>query len=366
MISISISRRGWLASPFVGVLLGLVLAGQAVAASWAAPRQFSNADWFDGAAFPGGSTAYVVFTKCVGGDYCSDKVYLRRTSDGGTTWPYRYLLPGDNYDAGIAARGRQVDLVWASENDSGMYYAHSGDRGQSFGPRRAVSNNYSETEPHVARGPDGLVAICWGEWVHGNDISCRVSTNGGASFGKKSSFATSFVEVSSVAVGDGVVYVAYHRGQHALVVRRSTDGGATWQVALEITDGEFADSPSLAADGDRAYVAYTTVNANEHRQVRVRRTQNAGASWSAPTLMAPDTLSPYEPKVSVANGMVRGLFVTDDGVFYTQSPNGVTWGAPEKVARTALDAAVGYAGKPVVIYHRPYKGGFALFSTSRQ
>jgi len=53
-------------------------------------------------------------------------------------------------------------------------------------------------------------------------------------------------------------------------------------------------------------------------------------------------------------------------VFYTQGPEGVAWTAPETVARTALDAALGYAGKPVVIYHRVYKGGFALFSTSGQ
>jgi hypothetical protein len=362
MIRIRIRRRGWLASPFVGVALALVLAGQAVATSWTAPHRVANAYWFDGAAFPGGSTAYVVFTKPVDCDFCGDKVYLRRSSDGGATWPYRYVLPGNNQDAAIAARGRHVDLVWASESDSGLFYAHSGDRGQSFGPRRAFSENYSETEPHVARGPGGLVAICWGEWVSDNDISCRVSTNGGATFGKKSSFPTSVVEVSAMAVGDGVVYVAYHRGQRTLVVRRSTDGGATWPIALEITDGESAYSPSLAADGDRAYVAYATVNANEHLQVRVRRTVNAGASWSAPTLMAPDTVSPGQPNVSVANGVVRGLFATHDGVFYTQSPDGVTWTAPEKVARSALDTAVGYAGKPIVVYQR----GFAVFSTSRQ
>jgi len=361
-----IRPRRWLASPFLGMALAFAVAGQSVAASWTTPSLFSNADWFDGAAFPGGSTAYVLFTKCVGYDYCSDKMYLRRSSDGGATWPYRYTLPGNNQAGAIAARGRHVDLVWASENDSSLFYAHSGDRGQSFGPRYEFSNNYSETEPHVARGPGGLVAICWGESLGGLDISCRVSTKGGGSFGKKASFRTSVLEVSSVTVGEGVVYVAYHRGQRELVVRRSTDAGKTWQIALEITDGEFATSPSIVADGDRAYFAYTTVDANEHLQVRVRRSLNRGASWSAPHLMAPDTMRPFSRYLSIANGVLRGAFTTNDGVFYTQSTDGLIWSAPQKVAKSALDVAVGYAGKPIVIYHEFYKNRFGLFSTTRQ
>ena len=134
---IEIRRGGWLASPLVGIALAVVVAGQSVAASWSIPVKFSNADWFDGMATPGGSIVIAAFTKCVGADFCGDKVILRRSTDGGATWPQRYVLPGNNQDAAIAGRGNNVDLVWASENDSGLFYAHSGDGGQTFGPRRA-------------------------------------------------------------------------------------------------------------------------------------------------------------------------------------------------------------------------------------
>ena len=210
------------------------------------------------------------------------------------------------------------------------------------------------------------MVICWGEWTGGDHISCRVSINGGETFGKRSSFRTSDVYFSAVAAGDGVAYVAFNNRQDTSVVHRSTDGGQTWQLALKLTDEERAFLPSLAADGDQAYVAYGTVNANEHRQVRVRRSTNDGATWSAPYLMAPDTLSPYGPQVSLANGVARGLFGTGNGVFYTQSSDGVTWTTPEKVTTNALDAFVGWAGRPIVVYHRFYQRAFALFSTYKQ
>jgi hypothetical protein len=361
-MTLTSSRRRFL-SPLAATGLALVVAGQSVAASWSAPVKVGNAYWFDGLATLSGSTAIAVFTNCVGSDFCEDKVVLRRSTDGGMTWPHRYVLPGANQDAAIAGRGQNVDLVWASENDSVMYYSHSGDGGQTFGKRKVFSNNYSETEPHVARGPNGLVAICWGEWINGDEISCRVSTNGGASFGRKTSFPTSLIEVSAVAVGNGVVYVAYHSGRAALVVRRSTDGGQTWQLALKITDGDVADSPSLAASGTDAYVAYGTVNANEHVQVRVRRTTDRGASWSTPRLMASDdVLVPWKPQVAMGNGSVHGLYRTSDGVFYTRSSNGVTWSVPEKVVSNSLEEFVGFAGKPLVVYQR----GFAIYSRTRQ
>ena len=161
--------------------------------------------------------------------------------------------------------------------------------------------------------------IAWGEWPQFDfQISVRVSTNGGASFGPKTSWPTTerSMDFSSVAAGDGVVYVAHTNSAGVPLVRRSLNGGDSWTKVLTIDDTPFVYAPVISAAGSEALVAYSTVDTDEHRDVRYRRATNCGASWSPSLHLAPQSASAYNPVLSMQGGVARALFATDHGLFY--------------------------------------------------
>ncbi len=360
----SLARTGF-GSTTLALLLTAVVAGQAAGATWTKVQVASGAS-LSGLATLADGTALVAYEKCVGGGFCSSRTYVKRSTDGGATWGSRWTLPGAAYSAAIAGRGTNVDLAWNDENDDGLKYARSTDSGISFGEPMLITSHYTAGEPALARGPGGLVVVAWGEWPQFDfKVSARVSTNGGASFGPKTSWSTSEsgTDLSSVAAGDGVVYVAHTNRAGASLVRRSLDGGASWTKALTIDDTPFVYQPVISAAGSEALVAYGTVDADEHQDVRYRRTTNKGVSWSPSLHLAPESASAYDPVLSMQGGVARVLFATDHGLFYMESDDGLEWSSPERVHRRN-DGLVGYAGRPIVAHDNLADGVMASFRAS--
>ena len=139
-------------------------------------------------------------------------------------------------------------------------------------------------EPDIRRGPGGIVAVSYGEYPFTDQISVRVSDNGGRTFGTKHSWPTSVTDFSSIAVGDGVVYVTYFNAAGKGVLRRSLDAGETWSAAVTV-----GFAPVVTAEGTDAYVAGGMY----------RRTTNSGASWSLAAPLAPVGANPSESFISL-------------------------------------------------------------------
>jgi hypothetical protein len=370
--SVHQQRTGALAPRLVGrtslslagaVLLSLLLAGQSLAATWSVkPLTSSGNAWAGGLVTLGSSTAVAVYED-------SGAVFVRRSTNSGATWKAPLRLAASVGTPAIAGRGTDVDVVWmksTSITTSVIHYARSTNSGDTFrasvrlSPKTAFAYYLS-----VARGPNGRVAAAWVEGTgSGTRVRIRVSTDGGASFAKAKTLATSSgMSRLAVAVGKGAIYAAYTDAT-GLRVRRSTNSGSTWSSARLIDSvdaGHFGD-PSITAVGGAAYVAYTAL-AGLDVWARYSRTTDKGATWTSPANLSPRSgPRSLQPSISLQGGVVRVVFGRDldpDGLtgaaFYRQSSNGTSWTAAEMVSvptitPTAWPVGVGYSGKVIVLY----------------
>lgn len=364
------------ASVPAAVLLSLLLASQVVAGTWSpsTPLTSTGIAFAEGIGTVGGSTALALYIEHdpdmpdLGYSY---RVKIRRSTNSGMSWAAPVILTNDGLNADIVMSGSTVDVVWDRSGTDRIRYTRSFDGGLTFEPSAAVSPiNKSARNPSVARGPDGVVVIAW-ENLNTGVLKVRVSTDGGDSFAPEVNLANVAYDMGvEVAVGDGVIYVAYveDNGFDNLRIRRSTDDGASWSMPIPITDDLYAvfEQFDITAVGSHAYIAYAIENAAPTQDVKFRRTTNNGMNWTDQANLAPSKWRTWEPAISLQDGVVRAVFTrrTPNGVsvYYRQSSDGINWSPSEFVAANAAEASIGFAGKSIALFR---SGNTDAFSSTR-
>ncbi|MGH9154969.1 MAG: sialidase family protein [Acidimicrobiales bacterium] len=282
---------------------------------------------------------------------------LSRSSDGGATWTAvalpvppgqgRVYAPDVAFDAVGGLHVAYATLSDPENNPTGLWLARSADSGASFSAPVAVSGPYGY-QPQVTTG-SGRVHVSFvqataavetvsnGFGPPPNPVQVATSVDSGASFAAPvtvSPPARARVGGATPVVGAGgglfVLYSDYgddsvdlegqpggiHQGRFSLVVARSADGGASFSEAGVVDDALVPAArfnpytpphASLAADPevDTLYAAWSDARSGSP-EVYVRRSDDAGASWTAAVVVDSPGGSPgggrYLPVVSVAVG----------------------------------------------------------------
>ena len=134
----------------------------------------------------------------------------------------------------------------------------------------------------------------------------------------------------------GNLYLAY-LGGGSIVVRRSTDGGATWSASVGVGSGQGA-WPVVAPGGD-VFVGWLEFGANEV-SIAVARSTDGGVSYTPVTDVVTGQVEPRDAVASgncgrnALNGNIRylalpQLAITDDGALhavYSYDPDGLDVG----------------------------------------
>jgi hypothetical protein len=123
------------------------------------------------------------------------EVYYVHSTDGGATWGAETRLtsePHESYAPVVAAAGPDVHVVWVDYRDSNseVYYKHSTDHGNAWGPDVDISNSGSNpglyTTLPSAASSGGNVHVVWGDNFDGNgEIYYRLSGDNGSSWGDR-------------------------------------------------------------------------------------------------------------------------------------------------------------------------------------
>lgn len=331
------------------LLLDLAVATGALAVTWSAPNKLTlsrNGTAWDSLVVTGTSSVHVAYQEARGGIL---RVHYRRSTDVGATFGAPVLLSRPNAilasGANLAAYGTKIDAVFVERVGGGsvVRYRRSTDNGRTWSAPLTLSPSTGLADfPQVARDSAGRVFVSWTNGKNGR-INVRRSTDGGTTFLAAVQLATtasqpygsSYYEgFPHVATGNGVVYVAWYQNLWTVRVRRSTDGGATWQPGLNVaTDGNGYYLLDLAAAGSAAVLGYVKATASDIYTV-VRRTSNKGASWLGPVaISSPSAAYAFHPLLSHRNGVWRAVFercstnaCTSSRTYYTESTNGgATW-----------------------------------------
>ena len=360
------------------VLLSIVLAGTAMAASWSTPAQLSSS---------GNSSSVDVVTlnsRTAVAAYSESNeqgepegLFVRRSNDGGVTWGPPVMVSAKGNFPALAANGMNVDLVFNSGSGR-VRYARSTDGGVTFAPSMPLSpRGRFAWRPDVGHGPGGVVVVVYEDVQNGNVVA-RVSTNNGASFAAADILTTNGEEVGvAAAVGDGVIYVGYSVGSDRLRLRRSFNNGATWTAQTRITNNNIGFGISLAAVGSHAYFAFTGPNDfPKHEQAVMRRTTNSGGGWSSLIGIAPRNWTTQDPDLGLSGGVLHAGFSrcpTEfdtcfvDEVYYRRSTTGTSWNNLLRASPGSVPAFGPSVGshRPLIVYTGENSGGLDVFARTR-
>ena len=273
-----------------------------------------------------------------GNDYnCGTIQGFYSSSNGGTTWSAHcmtamsgfagdgdpgvaYDTSGNSYITGIQESGGVGRIVYQKSTNNGSTWSATATAVLPTFASGFTDKEWIESDHGAASPRKGALYISVTQFNSGftqDAISVSVSTNGGSTWTTKQVDPTQNLnsqvdQFSDLAVAsDGTVYVTWMRcpptgptgdcgGTTAkMLISKSTDGGATWSAATQITTAALAPDSCGAfygcvpgtservsnipvVDVDQStgalYVAYYDYTGGT-MHVRVRKSTNGGATW---------------------------------------------------------------------------------------
>jgi hypothetical protein len=343
--------------------------------------------------------------------------YLRSLDNGASFEPLRNLYTAGNayhvLDVRLATShgkltiGFRVQANWKVDN--AYHVLNSDDHGETFVTRTVYSTDSGNgwRVVDLQRTESGIyVAYTDSDYYYGliySRLYLAVSTDGGQAFtstmmsipslnGHHKTYSLQDEHyVPKIAMTGNHVYVIWNgldgADQHGVFVRRSTDAGATFEDARNLTEGLLDDGQSLqqghetiAAQGDHVYAVYVTSTGD----VQLRRSGDGGANFEPPQELSRRQLPFLEDNAwpvvqtdpSVADGSSVHLFwcvptqvsSTDGGGSFTRparvSPY-FSYGGTLTSRATAPQMAVGPDGKLHILHRSRYYsndfGGYGDF-----
>ncbi len=192
------------------------------------------------------------------------QVYTKRSTDGGFTWGpdvrLSRLAARSEYPA-VARAGRSVYVVWHNAAPGGpeIVFRRSADGGATWGPEIMLGKG---ANPAIATS-GRRVRVVWGDRREGQaEVYTRGSDDFGATWKEESRISELPYEswVATVEIVGERAYVGfvdYGDANEEEYLRRSLDGGATWEPVQRLTRNA-ADSwaPSMAVQGETLHLAW--------------------------------------------------------------------------------------------------------------
>jgi len=264
-----------------------------------------------------GNDVYVVWSDSTNSNNL--EILLRRSTDNGATFgPIIDLsntpVPqsGDSSgDPQIVVSDKNVYVVWREQTFGGMGYGDilfraSADGGDTFGPAINLSNSTAASHDSKIATYGNNVYVVWVETGTGTqyglpikDVFFRRSTDNGTSFDTAINLSNTRecyynqweVPFPNLAASGSNVYVVWsNRAYEELILwssevwfRRSTDNGATFEKALNVSnDADSSIYPQIGASGSYVHVAWltTSTGTNPH-DILLRKSASNGASFGS-------------------------------------------------------------------------------------
>ncbi len=206
-------------------------------------------------------------------------LYIRRSTDNGTTWQSPVFVTSQGGFGGLCAsatRSGRVHVAWSygQSGDSHIYHVASADRGLTWGSVGRVTTTPRATSYGIWAGAADEVLLSLTRYQATQNFTR--STNAGSTWSPEVTLPVLLADCAVDSLG----------GTHALGAKdylhvmylRTTDRGVTWSDTLDISGpGDFTRTRLLIEVGDRANL-YAVWNSRETGTVQVffRRGEGVG------------------------------------------------------------------------------------------
>ena len=238
---------------------------------------------------------------------------------------------------GIAADGSTLHVLLTG---SGMLrYRRSTDNGGTWNASVTLASPGGTTSiPNVTRAGSVLNAL-WADTRNGkNDIYLRRSPDGGATWEPEQQLTNGKTvgRLASEAWGSNV-HLVYGDSTGEIFYRRSTDGGKTWGSDVRVTNSAINDGrPSVAVFQNYVYVTWEDDDGNDFYRVHYVRSPDNGATFGADAIVTGTTWG-FRPAIATA---------PETGVVYlatTERSDAANADTAEIFVRRSTDGGVTFA-----------------------
>ena len=271
------------------------------------------------------------------------EIYYKRSTNGGTAWGADTRLTYDDSTSSfptVAVSGPNVHVAWQEMRDQNpeIYFKRSTDAGSTWGAdtRLTRDTSYSYYPSLAVFGSD--VHAVWEDGRDGNsEIYTKRSTDAGSTWGPDVRLTNdpASSSIPSVAVTGSNVHVVwsdYRDGDLEIYTKRSTDGGASWDPDVRLTNASNASMfSSVAVSGSNVHVVWTDQRDIDPEVYYIRSTDN-GTTWDPDTRLTYRQGSSLYASIAASGPMVHLIWKdVGQGIYYKRSTDsGTTW-APDTV-----------------------------------
>ena len=295
-------------------------------------------------------------------------IYFAKSTDSGATFSSSINLSstsGMSSNAQIAVSGSYLHVVWMDSTigNGETYYTRSTDGGTTFSSAKNLSNNLGNTGgansfPQVAV-TGSYVYVVWGDDTGNfgsNDIKFVRSTDGGATFSAVKNLSNSLTPASDypqmLASGTSV-YIVWKEllpipnspGSYSyqMLYSRSTDNGATFGSAINLSGGGNYDKQQIAASGTNVFVVLQG-GTSGLTEILLARSTDGGATFGS-LINLSNTAATFSrfPTMAVSGSYLNIAWVetltsptTNNEIYFKRSlDGGLTFDAPINLSANA-------------------------------
>lgn len=327
---------------FCGGVFFLVLSS-ILAAAWTTKRLTVKAgDSTTPAVATSWPNVYVVWSDDTPGN---KEIYFKKSIDGGSTWQTAKRLTNNSDDSvlpDITVVGSNIYVVWNdyTPGNEGILFKKSTDKGGTWGNVVKLSDSSGGYSPRIARGGSTLYVVWCARFPTTAEIFFRQSADGGATWQPLKRLTYNAGDSYwPVVASDGVgnIYVVWEddtavSGCDDVFIKKSTDGGATWQANKKLWTGHSNHSrPAIVISDADVYVAW-----DDYGDIYMKKSSDNGSSWGKARKLTNNYGNSEFPSLAAYEANVFAVWHDDAPgnceIFFRQSSdNGATWGAAEKL-----------------------------------
>lgn len=261
------------------------------------------------------------------------EIYFKRSTDGGTTWSRAVNVSGNSgYSAQpdtVVDEAGSIDVAWHDDTpgNAEIFFSRSTDNGADWSPAVNVSTSPAlSVRPDIAVDSSGNIALVWLEVDSGYwQVFFSRSTDSGDSWStpKKISYLWGNSYFPFISIDNaGKINVAWENESFGnIFFTRSVDDGTSWSQAAKITANlgtsyGFSGTVDSARNIDVVYANGTPGNTDIFF---IRSTDN-GANWSQAVNISNITGESKWPVIGVdGDGNIDVVWLNGDYLYSTGS-----------------------------------------------
>jgi Neuraminidase (sialidase) len=228
-----------------------------------------------------------------------------------------------------------------------IIYSKSSNGGVTWSAAANVSNTDGSSAEATIAADVGAIHVAWSDDTPGNqEILYSKSTDGGATWSVPVNVSNnSGGSVNSVIMVDaGTVHLAWEdntAGNWEIFYSKSTDGGATWSAPVNVSNNSGdSEGTKIAVNAGTIYLAwydYTPANV----EIFFSKSTDGGVTWSAPVNVSNNDGGSYGPAIVADAGTIHVAWWDNTPgnaeIFYSNSTDGgATWSAPVNVSNNSV------------------------------